>query len=129
VGAQEHRLAVTGAGIAAHVDVEGIVHVHRGVIGREVERLEVVPLRLGLGPYRPVEAEAVAVLADLLHHAGDRVDGADPAAPTGERGVESRAGLAAPLPGELGVARVERRLERNPELVRRGTDSLPVVGW
>ena len=61
------------------VEVEGVVHVHRRMIGREVEREEVVPVGLDLGPDRDGEADAAEDLDDLVHHPGDRVLRADPA--------------------------------------------------
>ena len=61
------------------VDVERVVHVHRRMVGREVEREEVVPLGLDLGPDGDGEAEPPEDLDDLVDDAGDRVLGPDPA--------------------------------------------------
>ena len=62
------------------VEVERVVHVHRRVVGREVEREEVVPLGLDLGADGHGEPDAAEDLDDLVHHPGDRMLGADPAA-------------------------------------------------
>src|SRR3990172_5769426 len=56
-------------------EVEGVLHVpRRGIVG-EVERGEVVVVRLHLGALGDGEAEPLEDGDDLVLHAGDRVDG------------------------------------------------------
>ncbi len=62
---------------------ERVVHVHRGMIRREVERAEVVPLGLDFGSGGPREAQAVEDLDDLLGDSGDRMLRPNPAAAAG----------------------------------------------
>ena len=75
------------------VEVERVVHVHRRMIGREVERAEVVPLGLDFRPGDPGEAQPVEDLDDLLDHLGDRMLAADPAGPPRHGEIQARAGL------------------------------------
>ena len=62
------------------IDIERVVHVHRRMVGRKVEREEVVPLGLDLGADRDGEPERAEDLDDLVDDAGDGMLGADPAA-------------------------------------------------
>ena len=54
VGAQQHRAARPDGGL---VDVEGVLHVARGVVRRDVERLEVVVVELDLRALGDLEAQ------------------------------------------------------------------------
>ena len=88
VGAEQQaatRLALRRRG----VEVERVVHVHRRVVRREVEREEVVPLGLHLGPDRDGEPELAEDLDDLVHDLGDRVLCTDPAMPGRHREVDA----------------------------------------
>ena len=48
-------------------DVERVLHVARGMVVGEVERGEVVVVRLDLGPLRHREAQPLEDLDDLVH--------------------------------------------------------------
>ena len=54
-------------------EIEGVVHVHRRVVGRKVERSEVVPLRLALGPERDGESELAEDRDDFVDDERDRM--------------------------------------------------------
>ncbi len=103
------------------------MHVHGRVVGRKVERGEVVPVGFHLGPDRHGEAEAPEDLDDLIDYPGDRMLGPDPAAARGHR--EINAGLLARPPlGLQGLAPAgERLLEAGLELVDRGAVRLPLL--
>jgi hypothetical protein len=73
---------------AAALEIERVVHVHRGMIRRKVQRAEVVPLVLGLGPRRDGEAQIAEDRLDFVHHDRDRMPGAPPLAARGHREVE-----------------------------------------
>ena len=64
----------------AALDEEGVLHVARGVIGRGVEGVEVVPLGLDPGPGAHLEAQALEDPLDLPAHEGQRVQRARPLA-------------------------------------------------
>ena len=94
---------------AAALEIERVVHVHRGMIRRKVQRAEVVPLVLDLGARRDREAQVAEDSLDFLEDDGDGMLSAAPLAARGhreiERGCRGRGG------GECGVARVDRGLE------------------
>ena len=56
-------------------DEEGVLHIARGVVGGDVERLEVVVVLLDLRPLEHVEAHAREDVDQLLLDEGDGVDG------------------------------------------------------
>jgi len=56
------------------VDVEGVLHVAGGMVGREVESFEVVVVGVDVGAVLDGEAHAGEHLEDLFHHAGDGVE-------------------------------------------------------
>ena len=58
---------------ARRVDVERVLHAARRVVGRHVERLEVVPVGLDLGPFGDLEAEADEHVLEPLPGLGDEV--------------------------------------------------------
>ncbi len=109
------------------VQVERVVHVHRGMVGREVEREEVVPLRLDLRAQRDRESDLAENVYDLIHHAGDGMLGADPARSGRHGEIDPCLLLLLPL-GLQGLApRGERRLEAHLELVDRRAVALALV--
>ena len=63
------------------------MRVERRVVRREVERAEVVPLRLRLGPLGDGEAELAEDLLDLFDDERDRMLGAAPLPPRGQREI------------------------------------------
>jgi hypothetical protein len=81
VGAQHHPGPIGAAGPR---DEERVLHLAGRVIGREVERVEVVPLGLGLGP-----------LGDLVAHRDEHVG-----QPLRQRGHRVPGTLAHPAPGQ-----------------------------
>jgi hypothetical protein len=128
---QRPLLAVVGAG-----EVERVVHLHRRVVGREVERAEVVPRVLGLGAHRDREAELAEDRADLLDHGRDRVHRAAPARARRHREVDPRRGPGGrALPrlervervGDLGLERVERLAGGAPVLRQRARAARPAA--
>ena len=68
VGAQQHRLGL------ADVEVHGVVHAAGRVGRRHVERLEVVPVRLGLGALGDGEAHADEDVLELVPGLGHQVE-------------------------------------------------------
>src|SRR5262249_56777555 len=85
--------------------------------GRDVERLEVVVLRLDLGPLLDREAEAVEEVDDLALDARDRVQAAARQATTRKRHVEPPAEL--PVLGGALERLAPRAQERLDALLRR----------
>ena len=68
VGAQQHRLGL------AEVDVERVPHAAGRVGGRDVERLEVVPVGLDLGTLGHGEAHADEDVLEPVPGLGDEVE-------------------------------------------------------
>ena len=87
------------------------MHRPRRVVLGHVERGEIVPIVLDLGPGRDREAEVGEDLGQLVHHLADRMDAALGRAGARKREVER-------LGGELAVElrRLERRLARRDRL-------------
>ena len=111
-------------------DVEGVLHVAGGVVLRDVERLEVVVVRLHLGPVGDREAEPHEHVDDLVEDERERVSRAAHDAPAGQREVDAvggQPGPALPLPHHLEPAR-ERRLDLGLGLVRLPPDHRPLGG-
>ena len=65
------RPSPSGAG-----EIEGVVHRPRRVALGDVERGEIVPVVLDLGPGRDREAQVGENLGELVHHLADRMDAA-----------------------------------------------------
>ena len=63
--------------------VQRVLHVARRVLGRDVERLEVVVVVLGLGAVDNLVAHAQEDRLDLLAHDGQRMPAADDDRPAG----------------------------------------------
>ena len=92
--------AVGLALLVVHVDVEGVLHRTRGMVGRVVQRGEVEPVVLDLGPVAHVKAHAGEDLLDALPCPADGVQATLPAlAP--RQGHIQRLGLQLAL--QLGV--------------------------
>ena len=90
----------TAACVAGEVlDVEGVLEAARGMVGRGVERGEVVVVELDLGPGRDAVAEADEDLDDLGDDLVDEVHVARGATAAGQRDVD---GLGGDAPLELG---------------------------
>ena len=68
VGAQQHRLGL------AEVEVHGVVHAAGRVGRRDVQRLEVVPVGLGLGTLGDAEAHADEDVLELVPGLGHQVE-------------------------------------------------------
>ena len=80
-GPGQHGADLHGRGVRAQdapaLDEEGVLHVARGVVGRRVERVEVVPLGLDPRARAHLEAEAEEDLLDLAAHERERVQRAE----------------------------------------------------
>ncbi len=124
VGPQHRR-----AGLP-HLHVQRVVHVARGVVGREVECPEVVPVGLDLRPLRDREAHADEHVLELLHGLRDQVEvtGAPPGRHLREVEPLARDLKSAGLGLELGPAGGQGRLQRMAGPVDRGTGGLALLG-
>ena len=76
------------------LEIEGVVHRPRGVRLGDVERGEIMPVGLDLGPGGDCEAEVGEDLGEFVHDLADRVDRAGGRGVRGERHVERFAGEA-----------------------------------
>ena len=78
-----HRAHLQGGGMRAQrdvgllVDEEGVLHVAGGMLLREVERREDVPVVLDVGTGDGGEADPLEDLTHLVHHDGDGVAGTE----------------------------------------------------
>ena len=102
-------------------EVERVLHRPRRVVGRDVERREVVVVELDLGALDDVEAHAQEDVLDLAPGLGDQVQVAGrQRRVAGQRDVDAVLGQAALELGvlERGRALAEHRLERLAHLVR-----------
>ena len=99
VGPKQHAARPDAVAERGLLQVEGVLHVAGGVVGRDVERLEVVGVELDLGPARHRVAEPAEDGGDLLGGAGDGV------------AVAARP-LRAPRERDIDGASPELRLER-----------------
>jgi hypothetical protein len=128
----EQELAIAARGPAlGRAHEEGVLHVARGVIRREVQRLEVEPVELDLGPVPRAEAEALEHGLELADDARDRVErAARHRAAARQRQIElvpPQLGLA--LGGcDRGDARVDVRLPRGADLVEQAAARALLVG-
>jgi hypothetical protein len=130
----QHRADLYRRGVGpqqgALADVERVLHVARGVVAWNVERLEVVVVALDLRTLGHREAEPCEDGDDLVVHAGQRVERSVRRPAARQREVEPRSpafGLALGLErrGELGV---QERLERALGLVGGRADERPLLG-
>ena len=71
VGPEQHALApLVGA------EIEGVVHLARRVLRRDIERREIVEVVLDVGPFDDAEAHVGENRDQLIQHLADRVNGA-----------------------------------------------------
>ena len=129
VRAQQHRLGLP------EVEVHGVVHAAGRMGRRHVERLEVVPVRLGLGALGHGEAHADEDVLELGPGLGDEVQ-----VPAGRRRahlVRDDLGQVEPVGperlgplglGQLGAARRQQRLELRLRLVEAAAGLLAGLG-
>jgi hypothetical protein len=73
VGPEEDGPGLDAVAQRGLVRVERVLHVARGVVGRDVQRFEVVPVELDLRPARDLVAEPREDAGDLLGRPGDGV--------------------------------------------------------
>ena len=102
-------------------DEEGVHHRPGRVVGVHVQRVEVEPLRLDLGPLGDLVAHGHEVVLDALLDGGQRVPGAGRAAVVGQRDVDGlvdQHGLVA-LRLELGAAAIVLAADQPAGPVRR----------
>ena len=72
VGPEQHALArLVGT------EIEGVVHLPRRVLGRDVERREIVEVVLDVGPFDDPEAHVGEDRDQLVQHLADGMNGAD----------------------------------------------------
>jgi hypothetical protein len=102
MGLHEVDLGIAGMGAQHHlvVHVEGIVHVPGRMLRRDVQGFEVVPVIVDFGRHGLLEAEAAEEGDDLLAHLGERMEGAEGNAVTGQGRVHGR-GLEAAFDGGI----------------------------
>ena len=120
-----HRRRV-GAQDDVVVDVERVRPLPRGVRDVVVEPVEVVGDRLDLGPLDDAEAEPDEDVLELAPRLGQQVQAPDRLrGGAGERDVDDVGGEPRVELGavELGLARLERRLDAAPRLVGRLADA------
>ena len=100
----QHEVALDG------VDEEGVLHRPRGMVGVEVEGVEVEPLVLELGPLRDLPAHADEDVAHLLHERGERMAGTLCPQGGNRRDIEGlgREPRLLLRDGELALARADR---------------------
>ena len=76
-GARLHRRGVgaqhDGRAVGARGQIEGVLHLSRRMIGRNVECGEIVPVVLDVGTVGPGESHLAEDRRDLVHHLADRV--------------------------------------------------------
>ena len=116
--------------VALDVDVERVPQVARGVVGRDVEHLEVGQVVLDLRALEDDEPELAEDLGDLGHRLDARVEAAaaDPAA--GRRDVDGlgRQATGQGRAAQVGAALGEGGLDVAADGVGDGADARPVVG-
>ena len=128
-GAHLHRRGVRAQHLPRALgrrDVEGVLHGARGVVGQEVEGVEVEVLGLHLGTLGDLPAHRDEHVGDLFGDDGDRVARADRPALRGQGDVDGLGdehGCVA-----LGEERGTARLERLAHPGAGGVDPLAGVG-
>ncbi len=108
----------------AALEVQRVVHVHRRMIGGEIQRAEVVPLRFRFGAGGDRESDLAEDRLDLLEHDRHGVLRAAPHAPRRHGRVER--GPRGRRRSERRRARIERRLERLLHTIRRRARLAPL---
>ena len=110
--AGEHHARLHGRRVRAEDDpvgdVQGVLHVARRMIGRNVQRLEIVIFRLHFGAGDDFVAEPPENGADFFRHQSDRVLRSPPGKPAGQARVKARQG-----------SRFRRRDKRRLSLVKQ----------
>ena len=119
-----------GAQHPAILEVEGVVHGPRRMMGRDIERLEVVVVVLDLGAFRDLEAELAEQCLDARQRPGDGVQPARAAAAPGQGHVQAlfRQAPLQGLPLQIGLARFDGRLQPLLGLVDDGPGHLALLG-
>ena len=133
------RCAAASSGCPGTLDVQRVLHRARGVVGRDVERLEVVPVVLDLGALGHAEPEAREHADDLALDDRERVQRAGPAgggpAARGRRGrprgARPRPGGAAPRGGPRArpCSAARTSFARCPTSRRSSSESPPSAFW
>ena len=110
-------------------DVERVLHRARGMVRRDVEGLEVVPVVLDLRTAHDTEPERREDVHDLAFDQRERVQGPRARTSSGERDVDPVGGELRFLRDrpELGPTRVEGLLEVRADLVHARADLAAVV--
>ena len=94
--------------------IQRVLHVARGMLGRHVQRVEAVPLVLDLGAFDDGEAHAREDLFHPLAHDGQRMAVAERGGAAGQRDVDGAGrarGCARPRSLIVGPARLDRLLQ------------------
>ena len=103
------------------IEKERVLHVARGMIGREIERLEVVPIRFHFGPRIERVAHLQENLLELAPNDRDRMQVTEGREAGGEGDVEGPLAHLF-LRGDLRGFFVERRFDAIAQLVQRIAD-------
>ena len=89
-GAYLHRRRVRAQHqLTCRIATEGVLHVARGVIARNVQRFEVVPVQFDLGPVEHFEAHRSEEVLQLTHHLRDGMQGAALRTRRAQRGIKA----------------------------------------
>src|SRR2546425_2396720 len=118
-----HGADLHGGGVGAQErvfrEVEGVLHVPRGMILGDVQGLEVEVVALDLRPLGDGKAEAHEDRNDLVLHPGERVARAQRRTTAGEREVEALPGALLPALGlaPLGQLQLEQGLQLTLDLI------------
>ncbi len=135
-GADLHRAGVGTEQLAStpltrklgEVEVERVVLVQRRMVVREVERVEIVPLALGLGAERHDEAELAENAADLVDHAGDWMGRSNPLLAAGHGPVDGGLLGALRCQREFRLPAIDGLLERLLDAIDRCTECPALLG-
>ena len=106
-------------------EVQRVMQLHRRMIGREVERSEVIPLRFGFRTEGDGKSELTEDLADFVDHERDRVQRASPHATRRHRRIERRGA------GDRRLScheHVERLVNVLLERIERSAGGTPILG-
>ena len=127
--AEHVRRAVVAVGPR---EEKGVVLLPRGMLGRDVERVEVVPVALDLRAFGHRKAHVGEDGGQLVHDLRDRVQRARAARPGPRRQRHVEPFLRQPRVerrvAERGLLRAERRVDLVAEPVQRGAARLPLLG-
>jgi hypothetical protein len=109
------------------VDIQRVVHVHRRMVRRKVERGEVIPVGLHLRTYRDGESDSPEDADDLVDDPGDRMLGTDPPVASRHGAIDGGLLLASTLRFQHLAAPGERLLEKSLEPIDRRAVGLPLL--